>query len=75
MRSELDDKFVLMTLEPSNKFNLKSDLNQEGQTVAIGTRGYAPAEQYAGHPSFSSDIYALGMIGVQAVTRHFSSPS
>ena len=41
---------------------------QEGETVAIGTRGYAPPEQYAGHPNFSSDIYALGMIGIQALT-------
>ncbi len=37
-------------------------------TVAIGTRGYAPPEQFAGHPRLCSDIYALGMIGIQAIT-------
>jgi serine/threonine protein kinase len=37
-------------------------------TVAIGTRGYAPPEQFAGHPRLSSDIYALGMMGIQAIT-------
>ena len=37
-------------------------------TVAIGTRGYAPPEQFVGHPRLSSDIYALGMIGIQAIT-------
>ncbi|MBF2096900.1 MAG: GAF domain-containing protein [Gloeomargaritaceae cyanobacterium C42_A2020_066] len=37
-------------------------------TVAIGTRGYAPAEQYAGRPRYSSDLYAVGMIAVQALT-------
>lgn len=38
------------------------------QTIAIGTRGYMPNEQIAGHPRFSSDIYAVGMIGIQALT-------
>ena len=37
-------------------------------TVAIGTRGYAPPEQFAGHPRLCSDIYALGMIAIQAIT-------
>ena len=42
------------------------------QTVAtstrIGTPGYSPTEQDRGKPRPSSDIYALGMIGVQALT-------
>jgi CHASE2 domain-containing sensor protein/tRNA A-37 threonylcarbamoyl transferase component Bud32 len=37
-------------------------------TVAIGTRGYTPPEQFAGYPRLSSDIYALGVIGIQALT-------
>lgn len=37
-------------------------------TVAIGTQGYMPNEQLAGNPRFSSDIYAVGMIGIQALT-------
>ena len=44
-------------------------------TVSIGTRGYMPSEQIAGQPRFSSDIYAVGIIGIQALTgispRHF----
>lgn len=40
----------------------------ESQTVAIGTRGYAPPEQMAGHPRLGSDLYALGIIGIQALT-------
>ncbi len=71
MRSELDDKFVLIDFGAVKQIQPQERPDQEGQTVAIGTRGYAPAEQYAGHPSFSSDIYALGMIGVQAVTGIF----
>jgi tetratricopeptide (TPR) repeat protein/predicted Ser/Thr protein kinase len=37
-------------------------------TVAIGTPGYIPGEQAQGNPKFSSDIYAVGIIGIQALT-------
>jgi len=37
-------------------------------TVAIGTRGYMPTEQIRGKPRPSSDIFALGMVAIQALT-------
>ncbi|WP_414583199.1 protein kinase domain-containing protein [Scytonema sp. PCC 10023] len=37
-------------------------------TFIIGTRGYMPSEQIRRLPRPCSDIYALGMIGVQALT-------
>ncbi|AFY36014.1 serine/threonine-protein kinase [Calothrix sp. PCC 7507] len=37
-------------------------------TIAIGTPGYMPNEQQRGKPRLNSDIYALGMIGIQALT-------
>ena len=37
-------------------------------TVAIGTPGYMPIEQASGNPRASSDLYALGSIGIQALT-------
>ncbi len=37
-------------------------------TIAIGTPGYMPYEQELGKPRPSSDIYALGMIAIQALT-------
>jgi serine/threonine protein kinase/Tfp pilus assembly protein PilF len=37
-------------------------------TVSIGTQGYMPNEQLAGSPRFSSDVYAVGMVGIQALT-------
>jgi serine/threonine protein kinase len=37
-------------------------------TIAIGTQGYMPREQLAGSPRFSSDIYAVGMVGIQLLT-------
>ena len=40
----------------------------ENATVAVGTAGYAPPEQFMGHPRLNSDIYAVGMIGIQALT-------
>jgi CHASE2 domain-containing sensor protein/tRNA A-37 threonylcarbamoyl transferase component Bud32 len=38
-------------------------------TIAIGTRGYTPPEQYAGQPNYTSDIYALGTIAIEALTN------
>jgi WD40 repeat protein/tRNA A-37 threonylcarbamoyl transferase component Bud32 len=37
-------------------------------TVAIGSPGFMPNEQLGGKPRFCSDIYAVGMLGIQAVT-------
>jgi serine/threonine protein kinase len=37
-------------------------------TIAIGSPGYMPIEQLNGKPRFSSDIYAVGMMGIQAIT-------
>jgi eukaryotic-like serine/threonine-protein kinase len=38
------------------------------QTIAIGTQGYMPNEQIVGNPRFSSDVYAVGMVAIQALT-------
>ncbi len=38
------------------------------KTIPIGTRGYMPTEQVRGKPRLNSDIYALGIIGIQALT-------
>ncbi len=38
------------------------------ETVGIGSRGFAPPEQYAGRPRYSSDIYAVGMVAIQSLT-------
>lgn len=40
----------------------------EYTTIAIGTPGYMPYEQQRGKPRPNSDIYALGMIAIQALT-------
>ena len=37
-------------------------------TITIGTPGYMPTEQERGRPRPNSDIYALGIVGIQALT-------
>lgn len=37
-------------------------------TITIGTPGYMPTEQERGKPRPNSDIYALGMVAIQALT-------
>ncbi|MFN4876421.1 MAG: protein kinase domain-containing protein, partial [Aphanizomenon sp.] len=46
-------------------------VNKQGQitsTVIIGTPGYMLLEQQRGKPQLSSDIYAVGIIAIQAIT-------
>ncbi|QLE56928.1 serine/threonine-protein kinase [Nostoc sp. TCL26-01] len=42
--------------------------SENKSTVVIGTPGYIPGEQAQGNPKFSSDIYAVGIIAIQALT-------
>ena len=42
--------------------------NKSSLTVGIGTEGYTPPEQLSGRPRHSSDIYALGVTTIQALT-------
>ncbi|HEY0427623.1 MAG TPA: serine/threonine-protein kinase [Pyrinomonadaceae bacterium] len=37
-------------------------------TVAIGSHGYMPPEQTAGKPRFASDLYAAGLVVIEALT-------
>lgn len=37
-------------------------------TAVVGTQGYMPSEQAAGMPKFTSDLYALGMTALEALT-------
>lgn len=43
---------------------------QSSFTVGIGTQGYTPAEQLAGKPRYCSDLYALGMTAIHALTGY-----
>ncbi|MEM9005321.1 MAG: D-alanyl-D-alanine carboxypeptidase family protein, partial [Cyanobacteria bacterium P01_F01_bin.86] len=37
-------------------------------TITVGTSGYMPIEQKRGKPCLSSDLYALGMVAIEALT-------
>jgi serine/threonine protein kinase len=70
MRRHSDGKVVLIDFGAVKEVINSSNIAQ-GQavfTVCIGTPGYMPVEQANGKPKFSSDIYALGITCIQALT-------
>jgi CHASE2 domain-containing sensor protein len=69
IKRSIDGKLVLIDFGAVKELqNQLTDTDPATVTIGIGTQGYMPQEQCAGNPRFNSDIYALGMIGVQALT-------
>ncbi|MEH2465040.1 serine/threonine-protein kinase [Nostoc sp.] len=64
MRRHSDEKIVLIDFGSIKKIGALG----AGLTIAVGTPGYMPSEQAKGKPKLCSDIYAVGMIGIQALT-------
>ncbi|BAY60823.1 serine/threonine protein kinase [Calothrix brevissima NIES-22] len=64
MRRHSDQKLVLIDFGSIKKIGIQGAT----LTIAVGTPGYMPTEQAKGKPKLSSDIYAVGMIGIQALT-------
>ena len=70
IRRKQDGKIVLIDFGAVKQVSTQTP-SVEGQTtltVTIGSLGYMPTEQVSGKPRFCSDIYAVGMIGIQALT-------
>ncbi|MBD1940005.1 bifunctional serine/threonine-protein kinase/formylglycine-generating enzyme family protein [Microcoleus sp. FACHB-68] len=70
MRRKKDDQLMLIDFGAVKEIGVLM-VNAQGHTnvsVAIGSLGYMPIEQAMGRPKPSSDIYAVGMIGIQALT-------
>ena len=68
IRRQLDGKIVLIDFGAVKGIsNLAFEGRQITQTRAIGTEGYMPAEQWKNQPKLNSDIYAAGIIGIQAI--------
>ncbi|MGB7375873.1 MAG: protein kinase [Rivularia sp. (in: cyanobacteria)] len=70
MRRRDDGKIVLIDFGAVKEIkglakNQQGDVNS---TLIIGTPGYMPDEQANGKPRLCSDIYAVGMLGIQALT-------
>lgn len=70
MRRRSDGKIVLIDFGAVKQVStrLGNPHATSTQTISIGTPGYTPNEQMAGTPRFSSDIYAVGMVAIQALT-------
>jgi serine/threonine protein kinase len=70
MRRDHDGKLVLIDFGAIKQVRNQqlSGMGTAQQTVAIGTPGYMAPEQARGNPRPNSDIYALGVIGIQALT-------
>lgn len=65
-----DGKMVLIDFGAVKQVSVQTadSLSEHSMTISIGTQGYMPMEQYSGAPRFNSDIYALGIIGIEALT-------
>ena len=71
IRRHQDGKMVLIDFGSVKELAVTKVLNPQGETqmvTTIGTPGYLPREQSTGQARLSSDVYAVGMIGIQALT-------
>jgi CHASE2 domain-containing sensor protein/tRNA A-37 threonylcarbamoyl transferase component Bud32 len=70
IRRKQDGKIVLIDFGAVKEITTQfaDESARSSFTVGIGTQGYTPPEQLAGKPRYSSDIYALGMTIIHALT-------
>lgn len=70
LRRTADSKLILIDFGAVKQITTQFIVppGQTKFTVAIGTPGYIPSEQAQGNPKLSSDIYALGIVAIQALT-------
>jgi CHASE2 domain-containing sensor protein len=70
IRRRVDNRLVLIDFGAVKQIsNRLTDLEaQITSTIGIGTQGYMPSEQSAGLPSFNSDLYAIGITAIEALT-------
>lgn len=69
IRRKSDGQLVLIDFGAVKELQtLAEDGEQTNATIGIGTKGYMPNEQCAGNPRYNSDIYAIGMTAIQALT-------
>ena len=70
IRRKSDGRYVLIDFGAVKTITnqLAGSDTQVTSTVGIGTQGYMPSEQSAGMPTVRSDIYALGITAIEALT-------
>lgn len=69
IRRTSDRKIVLIDFGAVKEVSTQT-ISQLGHTssLVIGSPGYMPNEQFSGKTMFASDIYAIGIIAIQALT-------
>jgi eukaryotic-like serine/threonine-protein kinase len=88
IRRASDGKIVLIDFGAVKQIRTQIESKNQGspkiqatitRSIVIGTLGYMPQEQLAGNPNFSSDLFAVGAIAIQALTgmqlRYFPQDS
>ncbi|QQE65712.1 hypothetical protein GFS31_24000 [Leptolyngbya sp. BL0902] len=72
IRRHRDGKIVLIDFGAVQQVRtISEDATAPGTVsppLSIGTQGYMPPEQRSGQPCFSSDVYAVGIMGIRALT-------
>lgn len=69
IRRRRDERLVLVDFGTVKQVRTRVAVQgQATATISVGTPGYMPTEQSHGKPRPSSDIYALGVIAIQAIT-------
>ena len=70
IQREEDRKFVLIDFGAVKEITaLKYTSTGEFRTtIPLGTPGYMPAEQLSCNPQYNSDIYAVGIVAIRAIT-------
>lgn len=73
IRRSFDHAFVLIDFGSVKLFanNVLNETYPQKRplTVVVGTPGYMAPEQAMGQPTYSSDIYSLGVIAIEALAR------
>ena len=64
IRRKQDNKLVLIDFGSVKKITTTGT----SQGTIVGSYAYIPEEQFNGKPNFCSDLYALGMIAIKAIT-------
>ncbi len=70
IRRKSDGRIVLIDFGAVKEISNMTLTEGQGNllTVAIGTPGYMASEQQRGDPRYNSDIYALGVTAIQAIS-------
>ena len=70
IRRRSDKRYVLIDFGAVKTISTKiaGEETRVTSTVGIGTQGYMPSEQSAGMPTVRSDLYALGITAIEALT-------